>query len=144
MNNNGSEHKASHREDLGYPSSLDNHLTQQEASCILHTEAREQIHRFVQALQLKTEVSDDDAASLLMNIAKQTLPPGTEEMAVQMRINNWDRCMSEDELQLAAKNAQAFLQSHEGIELANFFVKTMAKATDNMWVDEAAEMRKAQ
>lgn len=144
MNNNGSEQKASHREDLGYPSSLDNHLTQQEVSSILHTEAREQIHRFIQALNLTTPVSDDDAASLLMNIARQTLPPGTEEMAVQMRINNWDRCLSEEELQQAAKNAQAFLQSHEGIELGNFFVKTMAKATDNMWVDEAAQIPKAQ
>lgn len=144
MNNTGSEQKTSHREDLGYPSSLDNHLTQQEASCILHTEAREQIHRFVQALNLTTPVSDDDAASLLMNIAKQTLPPGTDEMAVRMRINNWDRCMSEEELQKAAKNAHEFLQSPEGIKLGNFFVKTMAKADHYMWADDSEQSAQQQ
>jgi hypothetical protein len=136
MNTSGSGRTGSHGEDLGYPSDLDNHLTQQEASCILHTEAKEQIRHFVHALNLKNPVSDDDAATLLMNIAKQTLPPGSEEMAAQMRINNWDRYMDEPELQQAARNAQNFLQSPEGIELGNFFVKTVAKAESYMWADE--------
>jgi hypothetical protein len=136
MNTSGGGQMGSHREDLGYPSEFDNHLTQQEASCILHTEAREKIRHFVQAMDLKTPISDDDAATLLMNIAKHTLPPGSEEMAVQMRINNWDQFMSEQELKEAARNAQNFLQSPEGIELGNFFVKTMAKANDYMWADD--------
>jgi hypothetical protein len=137
MSKLGSEQNGSHREDLGYPSEVNNHLTQQEARCVLHTEAREQIRRFVQALNLKNPVSDDVAATLLMNIAKHTLPPGTDEMAIQMRINDWHRYMSEEELQEAARNAQAYLQSHEGIELGNFAVKTMAKANDYMWADES-------
>ncbi len=135
MGNIGSGENSSHREDLGYPSEIDNHLTQEEASCVLHTEAREQIRRFVQALQLKNPVSDDVAATLLMNIAKHTLPSGTDEMAIQMRINDWNRYMSEEELQEAAHNAQAYLRSQEGIELGNFIVKTMAKASDYMWGD---------
>jgi hypothetical protein len=135
MSNLGSAQN-SHREDLGYPSEIDNHLTQQEARCVLHTQAREEIRRFVDALNLKNPVSDDVAATLLMNIAKHTLPPGTDEMAIQMRINDWNRYMSEEELQVAARNAQNYLQSHEGIELGNFLVKTMAKATDYMWADE--------
>jgi hypothetical protein len=136
MTTPGSGRTESHREDLGYPSDLDNHLTQQEASCILHTEAKEKIRHFIHALNLKNPVSEDDAATLLMNVAKQTLPPGSEEMAVQMRLNNWDRYMDEPELQQAARNAQNFLQSPEGIELGNFFVKTVAKAESNMWTDE--------
>lgn len=142
MSNLGSAQQTSHREDLGYPSEVDNHLTQQEARCVLHTEAREQIRRFVQALNLKNPLSDDAAATLLMNIAKHTLPPGTEEMAIQMRINDWNRCMSEEELQEAARNAQNYLQTHEGIELGNFLVKTMAKASDYMWADEDENLSK--
>jgi hypothetical protein len=136
MNIPGSENTGSHREDLGYPTAFDNHLTQQEACCILHTEAREQIRRFVQAMNLTNPPSDDDAATLLMNITKRILPPGWEEMAVEMRISNWDRYLSEHELQEAARRAQNFLQTPEGIELGNFFVKTMAKATHYMWADD--------
>ncbi|MGV3742090.1 MAG: hypothetical protein ACO1NO_07260 [Burkholderiaceae bacterium] len=136
MSNLGSGHIPSHREDLGYPDELANHLTQQEAVCVLHTEAREQIRSFMQALQLKNPVSDDVIAELLMDVAKHTLPPGQEEMAIQMRINEWNRYMSEEELQEAAHNAQTYLQSHEGIELGNFLVKTMAKASDYMWADD--------
>jgi hypothetical protein len=141
MSNLGSAQN-SHREDLGYPSEMDNHLTQQEARCVLHTQAREQIRRFVQALNLKNPLSDDVVATLLMNIAKQTLPPGTEEMANQMRVNDWNRYMSEEELQVAARNAQNYLQSHEGIELGNFVVKTMGKATEYMWADEDQNLSK--
>lgn len=141
MNTPGSEQTQSHREDLGYPSDIDNHLTQGEACCILHTEERGKIRQFVQALNLRNPVSDDDAATLLMNIAKKILPPGPEEMAVQMRLNNWDRHMSEQELQEAARNAQNFLQSPEGIQLGNFFVKTMARATHYMWGDEALDSK---
>jgi hypothetical protein len=133
MSNLGSGHDAPHREDLGYPSELDNHLTEKEAFCVLRKESRDQIRRFIHALDLETPISDDVAATLLMNIAKHTLPPGTEEMAIQMRINNWDQHMSEEELQKAAHNAQQYLQSGEGIEFGNFVVKTMAKATDYMW-----------
>ncbi len=136
MSNVGGGHFPSHREDLGYPDEVNNHLTQQEAVCVLHTEAREQIRRFTQALNLKNPVSDDVVAELLMDVAKHTLPPGQEEMAIQMRINEWDRYMSEGELQEAARNAQAYLQSHEGIELGNFLVKTMAKSNDYMWADD--------
>jgi phenylalanyl-tRNA synthetase beta subunit len=136
MSNLGSGHNPSHREDLGYPDEIANHLTQQEAVCVLHTEAREQIRRFIQALKLKNPVSDDVAAALLMDVAKHTLPPGSEEMAIQMRINDWNRYLSEEELQEAARNAHAYLQSREGIELGNFLVKTMAKANDYMWADD--------
>lgn len=136
MSNLGSGQPTSHREDLGYPSEFDNHLTEQQARCVLHREAREQIRRFIQALNLNNPVSDDTAATLLMHIAKHTLPPGPEEMAVHMRINDWNRHMSEDELQEAARNGQNYLHSPEGIELGNFIVGTMAKATDYMWADE--------
>lgn len=140
MSNLGSAQPTSHREDLGYPSEVDNHLTQQEARCVLHTKAREQIRHFVQAMNLKNPVSDDVAATLLMNIAKYTLPIGPEEMATRMRVNDWNRFMSEDELQEAARNAQSYLQSHEGIELGNFVIKTMAKASDYMWADEEEDL----
>jgi hypothetical protein len=136
MSNLGSAQTTPHLEDLGYPSEIDNHLTQQEARCVLHIKAREQIRRFTQALDLNYPVSDDAAATLLMNIAKHTLPIGTEEMATQMRVNDWNRFMSENELQEAARNAQNYLQSREGIELGNFVIKTMAKASDYMWADE--------
>jgi hypothetical protein len=135
MNNSTGQPIAPHIEDLGYPADVDNHLTHEQARQIMLTEGRSKIQLFLDALKLQQAVSIDDGATLLANLVKETLPTHTDAMATRMRECNWDQMLGEQRLQEAAINAQAFLQTHEGIELSNYFTRVVAKASDSMWDD---------
>lgn len=83
---------------------------------------------------MRTPISTDKAASLLEHMVKQQMSSDTSQIADQMRHDGWEESLSDGEtLTLLAGRALAYLATHEGIALFNFFVKTFARTSGTMF-----------
>jgi hypothetical protein len=118
-------------EDLGYPLDMEAHLSDEEASQILHTQHGAEIQIFIDALEMAQPVSRDTAASLMESLVKDTIPSDAIQVAVKMRRHQWERYLAPSEnLDQIAHRAAVFLDSEAGVELANFYAKTISRTTD--------------
>ncbi len=110
------------------------HLSEQEAVRITRQEDVPELVSFVIALQMSRPVSTDMAARLLKHMVKQQKSMDTGVIADQMRQDKWASHLAHGEtLILLADRALAYLATHEGIQLFNFFVKTFAETNGVMY-----------
>lgn len=108
--------------------------THSEAVRITHLEERSELAVFVAALGMQKPVSTDKIAFLLEHILTEQMSADTTSIASQMRNDNWENDLSDGEtLETVAHRALAFLGTHEGIALFNFFTKTFAKTSGTMF-----------
>lgn len=134
MSNSGNQN-ASPYTDLGYPPSIDPHLSHEEADHLMATEYPKCLQAFVDALAMKNPVSTETAAQFLENVVRAAaVPIDSASMAIQMRVNDWDKLMTEqDDLEAVAARAQAYLSTEDGIVLSNFIVGTVSRTSDSMF-----------
>jgi hypothetical protein len=110
------------------------HLSDHEAKGISRCESAPQLAGFVSALMMQRPVSVSKAALLLEHVIKETMSATVDLLAAQMRNDRWENDLSNGEtLPILAKRAQLFLETPEGIQLFNFFAKTFAKTTGEMF-----------
>ncbi|MFJ7567927.1 hypothetical protein ACIQW9_13295 [Herminiimonas sp. NPDC097707] len=122
---------AARPEDLGYPLDIVTHLSNGEASHILHTQHNRQVQLFIDALQMKQPVSHDVAASFLELLFKDTIPAGASQMAAHMHKSQWEQYLKTPEtLEEIARRAAIFFDSEEGVELGNFYTRIISRTTD--------------
>ncbi|MDB5936437.1 MAG: hypothetical protein JWQ01_3781 [Massilia sp.] len=109
-------------------------LSNDEALNITHDEDKPELAAFVSALGMRKPVSTDQAAFLLEHMIKEQMSADTNEIALQMRTDHWENNLSEGEsLEEVAHRAFVFLSTPEGDRLFNFFVKTFAKTSGQMF-----------
>ena len=122
---------AARPEDLGYPLDMVAHLSDDEASRILHTQHSQQVQVFIDALQMKQPVSHDVAASFLEFLFKDTIPASASQMAAHMHKSQWEQYLNTPEtLDEIARRATVFFNSGEGVELGNFYTRIISRTTD--------------
>jgi hypothetical protein len=110
------------------------HLSDREAKSITRNEAQPELAGFVAALTMQRPVSSSKAALLLENVIKETMSANVALLEGQMRTDHWDEDLSSGEtLEILAERAQLFLETPEGIRLFNFFAKTFAKTSGEMY-----------
>ena len=110
------------------------HLSNDEAVDITHHDDKPELAAFVAALGMQNSVSTDRAAFLLEHMIKEQMSSDTETLASQMRADGWEAKLLEGEsLTDVAARALAFLATPEGEQLFNFFVKTFAKTSGQMF-----------
>lgn len=110
------------------------HTSEQEAIRITHEDDVPELSAFVMALKMKTPISTDRAATLLEHMVKQQTSSDSSQLADQMRDDGWEADLSDGEtLAVVADDALAYLATHEGIALFNFFVRTFARTSGTMF-----------
>jgi hypothetical protein len=112
----------------------ESHLSEQEAVRITRQEDVPELVSFVIALHMSRPVSTDMAARLLKHMVKQQMSTDAGLIADQMRQDEWASHLAHGEtLMMVADRALAYLATHDGIQLFNFFVKTFAETTGEMY-----------
>jgi hypothetical protein len=110
------------------------HLSDREAKSITRNEAEPELAGFVAALTMQRPVSSSKAALLLENVIKETMSANVALLEGQMRTDHWEDELSNGEtLAILAERAQLFLETPEGIRLFNFFARTFAKTSGEMF-----------
>lgn len=121
---------AARPEDLGYPLDISAHLSNGEASHILHTQHSAQVQLFVDALQMKHPVSPDVASSFLEFLLKDTIPADAPQLTAHMHASNWEQYLTPPEtMDDIARRATNFFDSKAGVELSNFYTKIISRTT---------------
>lgn len=111
-----------------------NHISDHAATRITRREGDEELTAFVAALNMLRPVSTDKAALLLEHVIKESMSANIDLLEGQMRTDGWDADLTPGEtLALLAERAANFLESPEGIRLFNFFARTFAKTTGEMF-----------
>jgi hypothetical protein len=111
-----------------------NHLSDNAATRITRREGEEELSAFVAALNMVRPVSTDKAALLLEHVIKESMSANIALLEGQMRTDGWEADLSAGEtLAVLAERAALFLENPEGIRLFNFFAKTFAKTTGEMF-----------
>jgi hypothetical protein len=117
-----------------FPAHAETGLSEAEAVRITHLEDRAELAVFVAALGMRKPVSTDKIAFLLEHMLKEQMSADTTAVASQMRSDHWEHHLSDGEtLEVVAHRALAFLRTHEGIALFNFFTKIFAKTSGAMF-----------
>ncbi|MDB5756459.1 MAG: hypothetical protein JWR56_2887 [Massilia sp.] len=116
------------------PGDEETHLSDRDAKLIARYEGAPALAGFVAALNMQRPVTSNKAARLLEHLIKETMSATTGLIEGQMRIDHWEKDLSDGEvLPLLAERAQLFLDTPEGVQLFNFFAKTFAKTTGEMF-----------
>lgn len=119
---------------IGQHSSAEAHISEQEAVRVTQQDDVPELVEFVLALQMRKPISTDKAARLLKHMVEQQMTSDTSLVVDQMREDDWEKCLSDGEtLALLANRILAYLATHDGIALFNFFVKTFARTSGKMF-----------
>jgi hypothetical protein len=110
------------------------HLSDQDAALIARYESAPALAEFVAALNMQRPVTSNRAARLLEHIIKETMSATVDLVEGQMRTDHWEKDLAPGEtLPEVAARAQAFLETPAGVELFNFFARTFARTTGEMF-----------
>jgi hypothetical protein len=109
-------------------------ISNEQANQITHQDAAPQLNQFIRSLQMRRPVSTDRASELVEHLVKLQMASDDVRIADQMRDDGWEAELSDGEtLTDVAKRAFAYLSNAEGISLFNFFVRTYAKTSGEMF-----------
>jgi hypothetical protein len=83
---------------------------------------------------MQRSVTSNQAARLLEHIIKDSTSATVALIEGQMRTDHWEKDLSDGEtLPEIAERAQLFLETPAGVQLFNFFAKTFARTTGEMF-----------
>jgi hypothetical protein len=110
------------------------HISDDTANSITRHECHAELVAFVDALTMQRPVPVEKVAQLLEHSMKDAMTANTSLIEDQMRLDHWDSDLGNGEtLDELADRAQRFLETPEGVRLYNFFAKTYAKTTGEIY-----------
>jgi hypothetical protein len=110
------------------------HISDHAANRITRYECKAELAAFGDALNMQRPVAVEKVAMLLEHSMKDAMTANTSLIEDQMRLDRWDSDLGNGEtLEELASRAQRFLETPEGVRLYNFFAKTYAKTTGEMF-----------
>ncbi|MBC7416476.1 MAG: hypothetical protein H7327_16255 [Herminiimonas sp.] len=124
----------SKRSTLGQTSHPEAPVSDREAVRITQHENVPELVAFIIALQMGRRISTDKAARLLEHMVKEQMSTDAGLIADQMRSDHWEADLSDGEtLIVLAQRALGYLATDDGVALFNFFVKTFAGTSGDMF-----------
>lgn len=103
------------------------HTSKAEAIRITRQEDVPELVEFILALKMRRPISIDMAADLLTHMIMQQRTTDAGQIVDQMGADKWAAVISDGEtLPVLAERVLAYLATHNGIALFNFFVETLA------------------
>ena len=116
------------------PRAEQTHISDDTASRTTRHECHAELVGFVDALTMQHPVPVEKAAQLLEHSMKDAMTATTSLIENQMRLDHWDSDLGKGEtLGELADRAQGFLETPEGVRLYNFFAKTYARTTGEIF-----------
>jgi hypothetical protein len=110
------------------------HLSDHAADRITRHECKAELAAFVDALVMERPVSVEKVARLLEHSMKDAMTANTSLIEDQMRLDDWASDLGNGEtLEAVASRAQRFLETPQGVHLYNFFAKTYARTSGEMF-----------
>ncbi|MDL2354374.1 MAG: hypothetical protein QFF03_03865 [Pseudomonadota bacterium] len=110
------------------------HLSDQAAERIFRNAVDAELAAFVAALTMQRPVTAARAAQLLEHVIRETMSATTALLEDQMRLDHWQAELAAGEtLAQLAERAQHFLETPDGVRLYNFFAKTLARTSGEMF-----------
>ena len=116
------------------PIDSSSHVSETEAIRITRQDDIPELVEFVLALKMNAPISVDKAAAFLSCMVKHQMGIDASQVVDQMRDDGWEASLSNGEtLLVVADRLLAYLATHEGIALFNFYVKTFARTSGKMF-----------
>lgn len=110
------------------------HISDDSANRITRHECHDELTAFVDALAMQRPVPLEKVAQLLEHSMKDAMTANISLIENQMRLDHWDSDLGNGEtLNELAGRAQRFLETKEGVHLYNFFARTYAQTTGEMY-----------
>jgi hypothetical protein len=110
------------------------HISDADANHITRHECDAELAAFVDALTMQRPVSIEKVAQLLEHSLKDTMSANASLIENQMRLDHWDGDLGNGEtLGELANRALLFLETPEGLRLYNFFARTYARTTGEIY-----------
>lgn len=110
------------------------HIGGDVAERITRDECQAELAAFVNALGMQRPVPVEKVAHLLERSMKDAMSANASLIEDQMRLDQWDGDLSNGEtLGDLANRALRFLDTAEGVRLYNFFAKTYARTTGEIF-----------
>lgn len=120
--------------DLGYPPEIATHLSDSEASQLLHQQNKEQVQAFIDALSMQQVISTEVAISFLEDLFRIRIPMDSDGVLTQLRNSHWQQYLVPSEnLEEIASRIFFFLNTEEGLSLGNAYITTLARTTGSMY-----------
>jgi len=118
----------------GYPSSMEPHLSAQQATQEIKAHADEDIDALIGVLDMQKPVSRSRMTALVEMLIKETITDDAEATAKAMRAQGWETELSPDEnLHELAARLTSYLSREPGVHLLNQFTHSIAKTTGRMY-----------
>src|SRR3569832_606791 len=118
----------------GYPSSMEPHLSAQQATQEIKAHADEDIDALIGVLDMLRPVSRYRMTALVEMLIKETITDDAEATAKAMRAQGWETELSPDEnLHELAARLTSYLSREPGVHLLNQFTHSIAKTTGRMY-----------
>jgi hypothetical protein len=110
------------------------HISDDAANHITRHECDAELAAFVDALGMQRPVPAEKVAELLEHSMKDAMSANASLIEDQMRLDHWESDLSNGEtLGELANRALQFLETPEGVRLYNFFAKTYARTTGEIY-----------
>jgi hypothetical protein len=110
------------------------HISDADANHITRHECEAELAAFVDALTMQRPVPNKKAAELLEHSLKDAMSANASLIENQMRLDQWEGDLGNGEtLGELANRALHFLETPEGVRLYNFFAKTYARTTGEIF-----------
>lgn len=110
------------------------HISDGVANRITRHECDAELAAFVDALGMRRPVPVEKVAELLEHSMKDAMSANASLIEDQMRLDHWDGDLGSGEtLGELASRALHFLETPEGLRLYNFFAKTYARTTGEIF-----------
>src|SRR3569832_1300824 len=115
----------------GYPSSMEPHLSAQQATQEIKAHADEDIDALIGVLDMQKPVSRSRMTALVEMLIKETITDDAEATAKAMRAQGWETELSPDEnLHELAARLTSYLSREPNMQLLNQFTHSIAKTTN--------------
>ena len=110
------------------------HISNDDATRISRHACHAELAAFVDALTMQHPVSAEKMAQLLEHSMKDAMSASASLIENQMRLDHWDSDLGKGEtLGELANRALHFLETPEGVRLYNFFARTYARTTGEVF-----------
>jgi hypothetical protein len=110
------------------------HISDHAANRITRHECDAELAAFVDALTMQRPVPIEKVAQLLEHSMKDAMSANASLIENQMRLDHWDADLGNGEtLGELASRAVHFLDTPQGVRLYNFFAKTYARTTGEIF-----------
>lgn len=118
----------------GYPSNIEPHLSAEQASQEIGSQAGREIDALINAIKMQNPVSHSSMTALVEKLVRETVANDVDAIAKAMQTMGWEAHLGKEEnlRDLAMRLADYFSQE-PGVGLLDRFIRSIAQTSGKMY-----------